>query len=441
MTETGNAYVERYPEWRDGLPGRGLAWLSKLRTEAFARFAERGFPTRKTEAWKYTNLTPLTKRLFEPAAHPGKAETALPAGLPDETAAHRIVFVNGRPAADGARLNALPEGVRLMTLGEALEREPELLARHLSASVRPEEPALFEMNTALMTEGAVLVLAPGVAMEKPVHLFFLTTDEAADKAIYLRNLIVAGKGSRADVFESYLGTGKAEYWMNVVTEIVAEEGAHLRHYKLQDEGKAAYHVAMTVAKIGDHASYDSFAMSRGSALARNEIQATLDGSGIDCRLNGIHLARDRQHLDTTTVIDHAKPGSHCDETYKSVVDDHAETVFQGKIIVRPNAQKTEAHQMNRNLLLSDEARANTKPELRIHADDVQCSHGATVSELDEQALFYLRSRGIAKEAARSLLTEAFIAETIDAIENAPVREAMRHAMANWLGETSGMVQA
>ncbi len=439
MTQIGSEYIERYPEWRESLPGKDLAWLTEMRADAFEHFAERGFPTRRTEAWKYTNLAPLAKGVFAPKASvAGKGLAAAPTHAPNEMTAHRIVFVNGRLEADGSALNALPKGVRLITLGEALEKEPALIATHLAASGKPEEPALFEMNTALMTEGAVLMLEPGVELETPVHLFFLTTDEAAQSAMHLRNLIVAGKGSTATIFESYLGTGKTEYWTNVVTEVVVDEDAHLRHYKLQNEGKAAYHIAMTVAKIGDRATYDSFAMSLGGILSRNEIQAMLYGSGIDCRLNGVNLARNRQHLDTTTVIDHAKPGSNCNETYKGVVDDHAKTVFQGKIIVRQDSQKTSAHQLNRNLLLSDEAQANTKPELRIHADDVQCSHGATVSELDEQALFYLRSRGIAEDAARGLLTEAFVAEMIDEIEIVPVREAMRHSMAGWLSGMSRM---
>jgi len=439
MTQIGSAYIEHYPEWRKSLPGNDLAWLTEIRSDAIARFAERGFPTRRTEAWKYTNLAPLAKDVFAPKTSvAGKSLAAALADATNETTAHRIVFVNGRLAADGSARNALPKGVRLMSLGEALEKEPALIASHLAGSGKPEEPALFEMNTALMTEGAVLMLEPGVALETPVHLFFLTTDEAAQSAMHLRNLIVAGKGSTATVFESYLGTGKTEYWTNVVTEVVVDEDAHLHHYKLQNEGKTAYHIAMTVAKIEDRATYDSFAMSLGGILSRNEIQALLNGSGIDCRLNGVSLARGRQHMDTTTVIDHAKPRSNCNETYKGVVDDHAETVFQGKIVVRQDSQKTSAHQLNRNLLLSDEAQANTKPELRIHADDVQCSHGATISELDEQALFYLRSRGITENAARGLLTEAFVAEMIDEIEIVPVREAMRHSMVNWLSEASGM---
>jgi len=439
MTQIGNEYIEHYPKWREDLPGKDLAWLAEIRAEAFERFTECGLPTRKTEAWKYTNLAPLTKDIFAPKVSAAVRNlTVVPAHAPNETAAHRIIFVNGRLEADDSAINALPKGVRLITLGEALEKEPALVANYLAASNKPEEPALFEMNTALMTEGAVLMLEPEIELETPVHLFFLTTDEAAQSAMHLRNLIVAGKGSTATIFETYLGTGKTEYWTNVVTEVVIDEDAHLRHYKLQNEGEAAYHIAMTVAKIGDRATYDSFALSLGSILSRNEIQAFLDGSGIDCRLNGVNLARGHQHMDTTTVIDHAKPGSNCNETYRGVVDNHAETVFQGKIIVRQNSQKTSAHQLNRNLLLSDEAQAKTKPELRIHADDVQCSHGATISELDEQALFYLRSRGIAEDVARSLLTEAFVVEMIDEIEIASIREAMRHSMVSWLSEMTGM---
>lgn len=427
----GSEYMERYGEWRESLPGKDLAWLGQMRADAFQRFAERGFPTCKVETWKYTNLAPLTKNVFAPkgAISAKTTDGALPAL--GEISAHRLVFINGRFCQEKSA-ETLPDGVRLLSLGDALETVPEVLSRLLASAAKPEEPALLEINTALMTEGAVLLLEPGITLEKPVHFLFLTTEAAGESAMHLRNLVVAGKGSNATVFESHLGTGKAGYWTNIVTEIAVEDGAHLRHYKLQNEGEAAYHIATTTAKIGAQAVYDNFAMSLGSALCRNDIQALLDGPGIDCRLNGVHLARDRQHMDTTSVIDHRSPGSSSSETYKSVVDDHAQTVFQGKVVVRPDAQKTAAHQLNRNLLLSDDASANAKPELRIHADDVKCSHGASISELDEQTLFYCRSRGIDTDTARSLLTEAFLAELVDAIEIPAIRAPMREAMTTWL---------
>jgi len=436
MNETmplGREYMERYPEWREALPGNELPWLAERRADAFRRFAERGFPTRKVEAWKYTNLNPLTKKLFAPGAALAATPGALPADALDEKSVHRLLFINGR-AAPGATL-ALPDGVRLMPLSEALETVPDLLAPLLAADAGPEEAGLLEMNTALMTEGAVLLLEPGVQLEKPVHFFFLTTEDAGEAAMHLRNLLVAGKGSEATVFEHYLGTGQTGHWTNVVTEIVLADDAHLHHYKLQNESKAAYHIAATTAKIGERAVYDNFAMSLGAALARNDIQARLDGRGIDCRLNGLHLARGHQHMDTTTVLDHQKPECRSSETYKSVVDDQAETVFQGKVLVRPDSQKTSAHQLNRSLLLSDEASANAKPELRIYADDVQCSHGATISELDEQALFYFRSRGIAADVARRLLTEAFLAEMVEEVKDPTVHAVLHQATTDWLGQT------
>ncbi len=439
MTKTtpiGNEYLERYPEWRESLPGNHLAWLAKMRADAFQRFAESGFPTPKTEAWKYTNLNPLAKNVFSPKAE--FSETTGAADLPPEAqnwpSSHRLVFINGKHIAPGPTAATLPKGVRLLSLGEALKTAPDLIADLLMNNEKPETPGLHNINTALMTEGAVLLIEPGVQLEKPVHFFFLATEAAGEAAMHLRNLVVLGKGSTATVLESYLGTGQAGYWTNAVTEIAVHNDARLHHYKFQNESPAAYHIAATAAKIGDHALYDNFIMSLGGSLSRNDLFALLDGSGIDCRLNGVNLARNRQHMDTTSVIDHKKLGSSSNETYKNVVDDHAQTVFQGKVVVRPDSQKTSAHQLNRNLLLSDNASANAKPELRIHADDVQCSHGATTGELDEQALFYFRSRGIAEDIARSLLTESFLAELVDAVEIPAIREKMRQEITSWLAQ-------
>ncbi|PCJ58685.1 MAG: Fe-S cluster assembly protein SufD [Rhodospirillaceae bacterium] len=435
-TPIGNEYLERYPEWRKSLPGTDLVWLAKMREDAFQRFAESGFPTPKTEAWKYTNLNPLAKNVFAPKT--GFSETIsaddLPLEAQDGLSAHHLVFINGKYAPPGPAATPLPEGVRLLSLGDALKTIPDLMAELLTENAKPEAPDLRNINTALMTEGAVLLVEPGVQLEKPVHFFFLATEEAGDAAMHLRNLVVLGKGSTATVLESYLGTGQAGYWTNVVTEIAVHDDARLHHYKFQNEAAAAYHIAATTAKIGERAVYDNFIMSLGGSLSRNDIFALLDGSGIDCRLNGVNLARNRQHMDTTSVIDHKKPGSSSSETYKNVVDDHAKTVFQGKVIVRPDSQKTSAHQLNRNLLLSDDASANAKPELRIHADDVKCSHGATIGELDEQALFYFCSRGISENIARSLLTESFLAELVDAVEIPAIREKMRQAITAWLAQ-------
>lgn len=440
MAMTGVEYIERYPEWRQGLPGKGQAWLAALREEALRLFGEHGFPTRKVEAWKYTNLAPLAKDVFAPKAAAGKTPAAdLPEPFGD-LPGHRMVFVNGQFAIERQAEKELPKGIRVLPLSEAFCRHPELVKAHLARAGTPEVTALLEMNTALMAEGTVLVIEAGTALEAPLHLVFLATEAAANAGLHLRNLIILGKGCRANVIESYVGKTKASYWTNAVTEIVLAEGAHLRHYKVQEEGEAAYHTALTLARLADRTVYENFALSLGAELARNEIQVLLDGSGIDCRLNGVHLARRRQHLDTTTVIDHLKPGSRSNEIYKSVVDGRAESVFQGKIVVQPDAQKTAAHQLSRALLLSDTAQVNAKPELRIHADDVQCSHGTSVSELDALALFYLRSRGISERTARSLLTEAFVTEQIEEIGVAPVRELLHRMMANWLanpGQTSG----
>ena len=431
-TDARQAYLGQYAAAKAALPGHGLPWLAERREAAIARFAEQGFPTRKLEAWKFTDLRPLTRATFAPArVHTNGIDRAaiaphLTAGLD----CHLLVFVDGHHRADLSDVGALPAGARITGLADMLESDPEFVAAHLGDDDAFDGPAA--LNAALAADGAVVALAEGVALERPVHLLFIATGGDTLAALHLRNLIVAGTRARATVIETYATTGAGCYWTNAVTDVVAESDAALHHVKLQAESAEAFHLAATRARIAEGGAYASFAVSLGARLARNEISAVLDGTGIDCRLAGAYLARGRQHMDTTTVIDHVAPGSHSNEHYRGVLDDESHGVFQGRIIVRPNAQKTDAHQLNKNLLLSESAQVDSKPELEIRADDVKCSHGATVGELDSEALFYLRSRGLDLGLAERLLIEAFVAEIVEAVEAGPLRDHVWRAVAGWL---------
>jgi Fe-S cluster assembly protein SufD len=433
---SGAAYADQFAEIEAGLPGRGLAWLEAHRQRALARFAEAGFPSPKVEAFKYTNLSPLTKTIYRPAAPTtnGIARGDLAGLVLSGTPSHLLVFVDGRFRTDLSETGTLASGVRVTSLAEALKANPEVLEGHFAVAGEGGSP-LVDLNTAFMADGAVIRLEDGATLAAPVHLLFLASGRDAPAAHMVRNLILAGSGSRATVLESYAGHAGQAYWTNAVTEVVAGAGAKVRHYKLQREGDAAVHLAATTARLAADSVYASFVLATGGRLVRNEIAVALDGEASDCHLGGVYLGRGRQHLDTTTWIDHAKPDSISRQDYKGVLDEAAHGVFQGKVKVWPDAQHTNAHQSNKNLLLSAQAQVDTKPELEIHADDVKCSHGATVGELDDDAIFYLRSRGLDETAARRLLIEAFVGEVLDEIEVEAVREHLRRIAVAWLPET------
>ncbi|MFP6743906.1 MAG: SufD family Fe-S cluster assembly protein, partial [Alphaproteobacteria bacterium] len=378
-----NDYSGAFAAARKSLPGQTLPWLDTLRQRAIEQFAEAGLPTIRDEVWKFTNLRALDRELFvpAPARQNGIALGDLEPHLPANLDCHRLVFVNGYLRADLSDLCALPQGVRLASLADLLDNDPDAVAEFFPAEIAGDSPVA--LNTAFMTDGAVLTIDDGVTLDRPVHLLYLAVPDDRPTAIHTRNLIVAGAGAVATVIESYAGMNSGAYWTNAVTDIVAAADASLRHIKLQGEGAEAFHLAATRARLANGVAYDSFVLQTGAQLARNEIFATLGGSNIDCRLGGAYLGRGRQHLDNTTVVDHAEPDSYSNEHYKGVLDGNAHGVFQGKIVVRPDAQKTDAHQLNKNLLLSESAQADTKPELEIYADDVKCSHGATVGEIDE----------------------------------------------------------
>ncbi len=431
MSETGQHFADQFGALRAELPGAGLPWLAQMRDEAMTRFARQGMPSRKIEDWKYTNLSALEAAKFIPAGHSenGVSHDSLPKLIGAE---HRLVFVNGRFRAELSAICMPPQGVIVGRLADVLENDPRSLEGALGAGGEADGLPLLALNTAMMSDGLYLRLDDGVDLASVVEVIHVSVGGAAPTAHFPRNLIVAGAGSHATIIEHHIGDNGTTF-ANVVTEIIAGEGAGIRHCKVQAEGARAYHIALLQARLAKDASLDSFYFASGAKLSRNEIRVRLDGEGADCRLHGAYMMKDRQHADHTTLIDHAAPHTTSREVYKGVLDGRARAVFQGKILVRPDAQKINGHQLNRTLLLSDRAEIDTKPELEIHADDVKCSHGATTGEIEEEALFYLRARGIPEGEARGMLVEAFLREVIDGIAMAGMREPLADRIAHWMG--------
>jgi Fe-S cluster assembly protein SufD len=433
--ETTEPYIRQFADARAQLPGSALPWLTGLRENAIGRFAGTGFPTRKVEAWKFTDLRPLTGTTFAPTQRRinGIGREAVAPHLTDGIACHLLVFVDGYARPDLSDIGALPAGARLLSLAEALNTDPESIETALGGAETAAEFAPVMLNTAFMADGVVLALDRGVALERPVHLIYVASGADMPEAAHLRNLVTLSEASSATLIETYVGGGNA-YWTNAVTDIAIDSDASLRHIKIQAEGGEAFHLAATRTRLAKGSTYDSFVASGGARLGRNEIAATV-GVGADCRLGGVYLGRGRQHLDNTTLIDHAEPDGSSNEHYRGVLGGAAHGVFQGKIVVRPDAQRTDAHQLNKNLLLSDHAQVDTKPELEIYADDVKCSHGATAGELDADALFYLRARGLDAEVASQLLVEAFVEEIIGQVNPAAMQPHLRRVVTDWLPQT------
>ena len=415
------------------LPGDHLAWLAELRARAIARFAASGLPTRRNEAWKYTSLRRL--ETAAPAALAGGADVRpafdrLPTVAADGTARHRLVFAGGRLRDDLSTRGTLPAGAQLLSLAEALTRIPDALENRLGGLTALDRP-IAALNTALAGDGAVLWLAPGTQVDEPIELVFLAPVETTDAA-HARILVVAEAGARATLVEHHLGPAATPSLSTLVTEAWVEAGSALTHVRIQQEGDAAVHLATGFARVAADGLYDSFVLTAGAGLSRAEIAVELAERGANCRVNGAYMIAGAQHCDATTLIDHAAPGCTSREVFKGVIDDDAHGVFQGKILVRPDAQQTDGYQQNRALLLSDRAEIDSKPELEIHADDVRCSHGATVGELDEDQLFYLRARAIPEAAARALLIAAFLDDALAEIPEGPVRDHCHRVVEHWL---------
>ena len=399
----------------------GPDWLQTLRKQGMVRFQALGFPTTKNEDWHFTSVAPIAERTFR------LSDSAAPAGIKrsdldrfnfGESGWPTLVFVNGAFSEGLSSATEAGSGVRVSSLSRAIESGTAGIERHLGKIAVFEQHSFTALNTAFISDGTYIELAADTVVEQPIHLVFVSEGEGVS---HPRNLIVAGRHSRATVIESYVSLRDSGYFTNAVTEISLGEGAHLDHYKLQRESESAFHVGTVQIREERNSQLHSFSLAVGGSLARTNIYTSLDGDAATCTLNGLYLTDGAQHIDNQTSIEHIAPNCPSHELYKGVLDGRSHGVFNGKVYVHPEAQKTDGKQSNNNLLLSPNARVDTKPQLEIFADDVKCTHGATVGRLDDVAMFYLNSRGIGPERARMLLTYAFAADVLETIELEPLK--------------------
>ncbi len=405
----------------------GPQWLGPVRRAAADRFAAVGFPASRDEEWRFTPIGPIAQGTWRPSTGVG---ARIPADLLvpfifGQAEWSSVVFVNGAYSEALSRIMELPRGVLVGSLAEALTGDGSVLRAHLTRHAPIEGSPFTALNTAGFRDGGLVHVPAGVDLERPVHFVNLTTPDAEGTVIHPRNLIVVERGARASVIESYVTLAPdGVYWTNPVTEVAAAAGSWLEHTRIQRESERAYHVGLTHVDQQRDSHYRSFSMAMGGALARHNLHVRLNDENIETLMYGLYLTRGEQVVDNHTAIFHDQPNCRSWEVYKGVLDGRSRAVFNGKVFVQPEAQKTDAKQTNRNLLLSDLAKVDTKPQLEIFADDVRCTHGATVGRLDDVALFYARSRGIPQQAAERLLTYAFAAEVIEEVALEPVRHEL-----------------
>ncbi|HVJ08941.1 MAG TPA: Fe-S cluster assembly protein SufD [Acidisarcina sp.] len=406
------SYAEAYRE----LEHRTLQqpdWLRTLRQNAFARFCDVGFPTLKDEDWRFTNVAAIARETFSPAADRSSEfarERLEPFRMPG--AACMLVFVNGHFAPQLSERADCAATVEAGGLAEALSSNAVALQSHMGRYLNTQRDAFCSLNTAFLEDGAYIRIPKGTVLKAPLHLLFVSVGNGEPQIAYPRNLIVAETGTQVDIVEEHVSLGEGVFFSNLVTELVAEENAVVSHHVIERENREAFHVSTLRIQQARSANVRSHSVLLGAALVRNNIHPVLAGEGAECLLNGLFVGEQHQHMDNYMLLEHVSPHCNSRQFYNGILDGEAHGVFHGRIIVHKDAQKTDAKQTNRNLLLSDSTQIDTKPQLEIYADDVKCTHGATIGQVDEEALFYLRSRGIEEGSARKLLLFAFAGECL-----------------------------
>ena len=407
-------YVEEYPEIQSTLPGQGLAWLEQLRQQSWGQFSTHGFPTIQEEDWRYTNVTPLIKKSFQSAVAKTVATSA-----PEALASYlipdcwQVVIVDGHFSKTLSQLEGLPEDITVMALSDALTECPEKVASYLGKAVEKEGHGFIHYNTAWFSEGLFVSIAQNVKMKQPLQLIHIVSQE--NVATATRNIIIAEAGAEGVVIESYFGNQDQAYLTSSISEVFVAENAHLTLYKLQNEASKALHFSGIYSQQDRQSTFNYLDFSFGALIARNELHTSL-GFASSCDLNGLFVAGGRQHIDNHTWIKHQQAHGSSRELFKGILDGRARGVFQGCVEVFEGAQKIDSEMHNHNLLLSDNAEIDTKPQLIIYADDVKCAHGVTVGQLEDASIFYLQSRSVSEEDARDMLTFAFANEMVDKIK-------------------------
>jgi Fe-S cluster assembly protein SufD len=411
-------------------------WLTRVRREALDRFDRLGFPTTRDEEWRFTSIAPIVEGRFTLASDGAGSIT------PEQVAAVQwngdraatLVFVNGRYAEPLSDVGRLQAGVRVETLAAAVRRGAPEVEQYLTRVAAADRHAFTALNTAFLDEGVFVAIPDKTIVRPPIHLVFLSAGDDDATMAHPRVLVVGGTNSQATIVESYAGAEGSRYLTNTVTELTVGPNATLHHYKIQRESRAAFHVGAMYLRAAKDSTIVCHSVSFGGALVRNEVVAVLDGEGAGCTLNGLYVSDGSRLVDNHTTIDHAKPHCPSREVYKGILADHARAVFNGKIIVRTDAQKTDAKQTNKALLLSEDAQINTKPQLEIFANDVKCTHGAAVGQMDDEAIFYLRARGLDERQARQMLIRAFAGDVLNQIPLEPLRARLDEELVRRLPE-------
>ncbi len=418
-------YLADFRAFERGLSAGGPEWLRQVRQQALSRFSELGFPTarRGNENWKYTNVGPIADTAFgypfQVGSEPKPAAIRRVAPWDDGWA--RIVFVNGRYSRALSAAPVALNGARMTNLAEAVRADGDLIEEHLARHATFEDDGFAALNTAFLQDGAFVHLPEGVSLPSPLHLIFVNTGDTEPAASYPRTLVVAGANARLTVIETYVSLSRTPYFTDAVTEIVLEDGAQVEHYRLLLERADAFHVGASRVYQGRDSTFSSMTFARGAAIGRNDFRVLLDGLGGSCFLNGLYVTSGTQHIDNYINIEHAKPHTTSRLLYRGILDGASRAVFGGIVLVRPGAVKVDSHQEDKNLILSEEAEVDSKPSLEIYADDVKCGHGATAGTVAENAIFYMRSRGLDPETATAFLIKGFASEIIDAVRVRPLR--------------------
>lgn len=416
------SYLEAFATFEKRAAGQSLAWLRNLREESFARFSETGFPTTHDEDWRFTNTAPIARTHF---SLPPEEATAFNWPFKRWTfngVAARLVFVDGCFSPSLSFVSSLPNGIRVSDLKTEIANNPAILESHLGRYLDVGRDPFCALNTAFAEDGAFVHIAPGTELDGPVHLLFVSTQQDVPVMVHPRNLVLIAQEAQVEVIEEYVSLGSSTVLCNSATELVAGENATAVHHMIEREHMEAFHISTLRIQQERNANVHSHSVLLGGGLVRNNVHPVLAGEGGECLINGLFVGSGRQHLDNYMYVEHASPHSSSRQFYNGILDGAAHGVFHGRIVVHKNAQKTDAKQTNRNLLLSDEAQIDTKPQLEIYADDVKCTHGATIGQIEENALFYLRSRGIDEVSARRLLLAAFANECVERMKPGVTRQ-------------------
>ena len=413
-------------------------WFSKQRQSAFNIFQESGFPSTRKENWKYTDVKPIAKNLFSNIANSNVviSDDEIDAILFKELECVELVFVNGAYSEKYSNIKNLPNELTIKNMANALVDDEDFLKKYLSQYVNDDSSSFTALNTAFIQDGTYINVPSDLILERPISITYISKGNSNVFATHPRNLIFMGENSKATIIENYIGIDDTNYFTNAVTETSLSQGASLEHYKIQQESSNAFHIGNLNTSQDKDSRFESHSISIGGALVRNDINAQLNEEGAEITMNGLYMTDKAQHIDNHTRVDHFKPYTQSNQNYRGVLNGKSRGVFNGKVVVHPQAQKIEAYQNNANLLLSDDAEIDTKPELEIYADDVKCNHGATIGQLDNDMLFYLRSRAVDEQTARSLLTYAFADEIINNISFQSIKNKLEHLIIGRLPDSS-----